>query len=475
MASNRYDLIIIGGGSAGLEAARFASRLGVRVALVERDRLGGDCAWVGCLPSKTLINAAKLAHQSCHADQFGLERCQAPPDLASVLARVRAVIQTVPEADAPDALARRRVDVIFGEARFLDPHSIAVGEQKLAGGRFVICTGASPALPDTPGLAGVPFYTYASIFDLDHQPRTMIVLGAGPTGVEMAQAFSRLGVKVTVIERSERILSVADPAASLVLTRTFQREGIDIRLGETVEKIAGKPGDITLSLDGNVVHGDLLLVATGRQPNIAELALGRAGVASSGGAITVDRLLRTNQPHIYAAGDVTGAIQVSHYAALQGFVAARNALLPGNHDGIRQTVPWAVFTDPMVAQVGWDEAEARRHERHVQVIHWPVSRIDRARTLQETEGFIKVMHDLDGTIIGATVVAEDADELGNHLQLAIDGHITLRELAWSMQIYPSFGTGIQDLSAEQSVARLTTGWRGWLLRRLAQHPFGSRH
>lgn len=463
-----YDLIIIGGGSAGLSAARFAAKLGVHVAIIERDRLGGDCAWVGCLPSKTLLNAAKLALASRQADRFGLERCPSPPDLAALLARVRAVIAEVPEADSPEELKRRGVKVVFGEARFLDAHSLAVGERRLTGRRFVICTGASPAVPGIPDLGGTSYHTYASIFDLDYRPRRMIVIGAGPTGVELAQAFGRLGVKVTLIERAERLLSVADPAASLVLTRVFQREGIDVQLRATVEQVAGGPGDIQLVIDGDVVRGDLLLVATGRRPNIADLDLDRADVATSAGAITVDRHLRTSQPHIYAAGDVTGAIQVSHYAALQGFVAARNALLPGNHIGVRESVPWAVFTDPIVAQAGLTEDEARQHERRVSVIHWPVSRIDRAQTMQEADGFIKVMQRPNGRLIGATVVASEADELVNQLQLAIDRGVTTRELAWIMQVYPSFGTGIQELSAESSIAQLTSGVRGRLIRWLAQ-------
>jgi pyruvate/2-oxoglutarate dehydrogenase complex dihydrolipoamide dehydrogenase (E3) component len=467
-----FDLVVIGAGSAGLAAATFAARLGARVALVERDRIGGDCTWTGCVPSKALLHAAALAHQMRHADRFGLPAAALEVDLARVMAAVRAASERVYRFETPDALRAQGIAVFSGAARFRDPHRVAVDGRTLRARRFLICTGARPAIPPLPGLAEVPYLTNETVFQLGCLPRRLLVLGGGPQGVEFAQAFQRLGAAVTLIEREPRLLGFAEPEASRALARVLMAEGVRLRTGSRVQRAEGWADGVRVVLDTEAVAGDRLLVAAGRHPNLDGLDLERAGVAFSGRGIAVDDALRTSRRHIYAAGDVTGSFEFTHYAAWQGFVAARNALMPRASRGTRPTVPWAVFTDPEVGQVGWGEAAARRHRWDVRVARWPVARIDRAQAADAPDGFIKLTVRADGTLLGATVVAAAAGEIVNHLALALEHGLRVAELARTIHAYPTYGFGVQQLSAEATFADLTRGWRGRLLKALARSPFG---
>lgn len=466
--ADSYDLVVIGAGSTGLSAASTAAQLGARVALVERDRVGGDCTWTGCVPSKALLAAAKVARQMRRADAFGLPPADLPVDLALVMAQVRGAIQRVYQFETPAALAEEGIAVFSGAARFLDPRRLAVDERTLTARRFLICTGARPFIPPIPGLAEIPHLTYETIFDLQELPRRLLVLGGGPIGVELAQAFQRLGSTVTLFEQADRILPVVDSDASAALAEQLTAEGMRLLTGGVVERIAARDGAIAATVAGQVHVGDVLLVAVGRRPYVAELDLARAGVAYSAKGISVDHRLRTSQHHIYAAGDVTGSFQFTHYAGWQGFVAARNALLPGATHGTRPTVPWVVFTDPEVAQVGLAEHEARAQDQHVRVHRWPIERIDRAQTAGESRGFLKLIARSNGTLIGATVVAGMAGELINELALAIERRLTLGDLAATIHPYPTYGFAIQQASAKATIARLTGGWRGRLLAALTR-------
>lgn len=465
--TERYDVVVVGAGSAGLSAAGFAAQLGSRVAIVERDRVGGDCTWSGCVPSKALLHAARLAQKMRGAGTFGLGVADGPIDLGRVLGSVQATVERVAALESPEILAEDGIELVCGAARFVDAHNVDVAGRTLSGRRFIVCTGAEPVIPPIPGLVQTPHLTYQDVFQLRTLPARLLVLGAGPVGVELAQAFQRLGTEVTVFEQEDRILPVADPDASVVLAAQLRDEGMRLLTRARIEGVEGRDGRVSVEVGGVSYGADALLIAGGRHPRVQGLGLEEAGVAFNPKGIVVDARLRTSQRHIYACGDVTGSWQFTHYAAWQGFMAARNALLPGASRGQRPA-PWAVFTDPEVAQVGLTEKEARARWSNVGVEVWPGERIDRAQTAGESRGFLKLVSRANGTLVGATVVGTAAGEVANELALALDHGLRLQDLAQSIHIYPTYGSAIQQASAAAAVRRLTAGWQGRFLRTLVK-------
>ena len=468
-----YDLLIIGAGSAGLTAARFARGLGLSVAMVEKSRVGGDCTWTGCVPSKALLKAAGVAHSMRTADCFGLPVAAPEIKLRDVMGRIRSVIAGIYGTESPEALASEGIDVIIGEARFTSPSTVDVEGQTLTARRFLICTGASPAIPPIPGLDSVEFHTYESVWEMDELPSSLAVVGAGAVGCEMAQAFARLGSEVTLIEADDRILPQEDPEVSGVISGRFADEGIQVLVGAGAESISptGNGGaGVRIELGrGQSVEAYTLLAATGRRPNTDRLGLDTAGVAYGPEGITVDRYLRTSQKGIYAAGDVTGGAQLTHYAGWQGFMAVRNAFLPANTQAVRQQVPRATFTDPETAQAGLTEEEAReRHGNRLMVSRWPLAEVDRALTDGEPGGFVKVVHLRNGRVLGTTIVAPRAGEMIHEWTLAIEKGIKLGDLARSMHVYPTYSMASQQLALRAASERLLSGRMGALLRRLAR-------
>ncbi len=464
-----YDLVIIGGGSAGLTAAGFAVQLGARVALVEKHRIGGDCTWTGCVPSKTLLKAAKVAHQMRTADRHGLTPVEPKVDLASVMAHVRAVIAEVYEHESPEALRADGIDVFLGAARFLDPHTLAVGEATLTARHFLIATGAHPFIPPVAGLDGVDYLTYESVWELGVLPRHLLVVGAGPIGCEMAQAFRRLGSQVTLVASRDRVLPRDDPAASRVLGEVFAAEGIALRYNARAERAWQDENGIHLVAGGDELLGDALLVAAGRRPNVDGLDLEKAGVAYSAQGIQVDEHLRTSQRHIYAAGDCIGSHQFTHYAGWQAFMAVRNALLPGASKGVTDLVPWTTFTDPEVAHVGLLEEQAReKFGGAVMTCQWPMEKVDRARAEGDTAGFIKLVHKKDGTLLGATVVAGRAGEMIHEWIVALDRGLKVGDLANAIHVYPTYSTASMQAAAAIRVSQLLSGTSGRVVRGMAR-------
>jgi pyruvate/2-oxoglutarate dehydrogenase complex dihydrolipoamide dehydrogenase (E3) component len=468
--SEIYDLIIVGGGSAGLTAAGLAVQLEARVALVEKDRIGGDCTWTGCVPSKTLLKAARVAHEMRTANRYGLPAIGLEVDLMEgVMHNVRDVVAEVYHGESPDALRADGIDVILGPARFLDPHTLAIGETALAARRFLIATGAHPAAPPIAGIEEVDYLTYQSLWNLDSQPSHLLVVGGGPVGCEMSQAFGRLGSRVTLIQSRPRLLPRDEPEASRVLAQVFESEGIDVCLGTRVERAWQDEDGIHLLAGGEEVVGDTLLMATGRRPNLEGLDLERAGVTYGPDGIQVDDQLRTSQRHIYAAGDCTGGYQFTHYAGWQAFMAARNALLPGTSRGISDRVPWTTFTDPEVAHVGLTEAQARdRFGDDVMTCEWPMERVDRARTEGDTTGFLKLVHQKDGTLLGTTIVAARAGEMLHEWILALDQGLKVGDVAQAIHVYPTYATASMQAAAAIRVGQLLSGTSGRVVRGLAR-------
>ncbi len=465
-SSVKYDIAIVGGGSAGLIAADFASQLGVRVALLEANRIGGDCTWTGCVPSKTVIRSAHVAHDIEHAIDFGIQAEPSSSDMRLIHERVNRIIGSIYEPTAPEALRRRGIDARIGPTRFLDGGSLQCGDERIEARRIIICTGAHAVVPDVPGLAGVPMLTYGELFDLETLPPSLIVLGGGPLGVEMAQAFARLGSRVTMV--APVILDREEPEAQALVTEILKRDGIEIIPERALE--ARRDGDrVELRTDLGWHGADRLLVAAGRAPNVDNMDLEKARVAYDADGIHVDRYLRTTMKHIYACGDVIGGPQFSHLAGYEGFRAVRNALLPWHSVGKANLLPAVTFTDPEVARVGPTESDARRqHHSGVDVHLRPMSKSDRARCEGETDGFIKILTLGKKKILGATIVGSRAGEMISEIALAMEQGLPIDAIAETIHAYPTWSTDVQLAAVEVMMQRMTSGWRGRTLRWLSR-------
>jgi len=463
-----YDLAIIGGGAAGLIAAPFAVQLGARVAFIEKDRIGGDCTWTGCVPSKTLIKSAKVAYQMRTADRFGLAPVDATVDLKQVMEHVRSVITEIYSHTTPESLRNQGMDVFLGEPHFIDAHTISVDGHPLSADYVLICTGAHPFIPPIAGLDRTSFLTYQNIWDLNDLPKHLVIIGGGPIGCELAQGFHRLGSSVTLVEGGDMLLPRDDNDASEILTQVFQNEGIDLRLKSSVERTWQEGSSIHLTASGDEIVCDTLLVTVGRRPSVDGLDLDKAGVRFGEQGIQVDRNLRTSQPHVYAAGDCLGGFQFSHYAGWQGFIAVRNALLPGSSRGITDQVPWTTFTDPEVAHVGMTEEQARRKlGDNVLTNTWPMKRVDRALNEAEDAGFLKLIYRKDRKLLGVTIVAAQAGEMINEWVVAMKHGFKVDELASVIHVYPTYSTASMQASAAVLVKSLLGGLSGQVIKRLA--------
>lgn len=466
MTNSTYDLVIIGAGTAGKTAALFAAQLGAKVALVEKYRVGGDCTWMGCVPSKALLKAARIAHESRQAARYGIITQPPRADMVKVRSYVHDAIRTVYQFETPDELLHSGVRVTLALARFLDANTIQAGGLVLKSKKFLIATGAGPFVPPVAGLNEVPYITYERLFDNDRLPRAMVVIGAGPIGMEMAQAYQRLGAQVTVV--GERLLPKEEPEVQEVMRKVFEGEGIKFVWGRATA--ARKEGDeIVITCDSGEARGELLLVASGRRPTVEGLDLEKAGVRYTDKGIPVDDKLRTNVKHIYAAGDVAGGHQFTHFAGWQGFQAARNALLPGSSSGFTETVPWVTFTDPEVAHVGLTEAEAREKlGDRIRIDRWGMNRTDRAVCENDTSGFIKVVSRKNGKVLGATIVAGRAGEAITEFAVAIKNGLKVMHLAETIHAYPTYSTAVQQLAVEISVDNLLSGRTGRIIRGLSK-------
>ena len=465
--TEQYDLVVIGAGSGGLMAAEFGAKLGVRVALIEKERVGGDCTWTGCVPSKALLKVAKVAHQTRTAAQFGI--CAGPPtaDMTAVCRHIKQAIADVYQHESPQKLTAKGIDLILGRARFLGTHTIQIGDRYLTAKKLIIATGARPFVPPIPGLSEVPYLTYLQIFENETLPGRFIVIGAGPIGSEIAQAYGRLGSQVTLIDIG--LLPNEEPEVGATLGRVFEQEGIQVVPG-LVSNARQEGDEIIVTVEGQDYHGDLLLVAAGRRANVSKLNLEAAGLAFDPLGIEVDAYLRTRAKHIYAVGDcVKGNHQFTHLAGWQGVQAVRNALLPGSSDGLSNIVPWTTFTDPEVAHVGLTEAQAQEQPSgQVRITIWPLDRLDRAVADQATDGFIKVIHTQKGHLLGATIVAERAGELITEFAIAMKHNLKLFDLANVIHPYPTYSIGLMQLAGQAAIDNLLDGTSGKVVKGLAK-------
>ena len=457
-----HDLIVIGGGAAGLTASGIAAGVGAKTALVEAERLGGDCTWTGCVPSKTLLHAAHVAHQSATASRVGLADAPINIDFAGLMRHVRALRARVyDEADAPPVIEAMGVEVVPGRARLLDPHTVEVrresGEtRRLVGRKILVATGARPRVPDVPGLGDVPFVTSETLFEIEEQPTHLAVLGAGPIGIEMAQAFRRLGSAVTVVDRGDRILSKDDPDLAHMLQDVLEAEGVRFCLGADVARAGRDGAGVALTLSsGERVTASLLLVATGRQPNTGGLGLDAAGVAHTERGITVDKAGQTTVRHIYAAGDVTGQFALTHMSEHTAKVAVTNAIfhVPASID-VRH-VPWATYTSPELAHVGAGPADLDRAGTAYQTFRFPYSKLDRAVVEGEATGEIRIHATRWGRILGADVLGARAGDVVGEIAVAMRAGVSLNALSSTVHPYPSYGLGVRR-AADQWIVGLRT-------------------
>ena len=379
-------MIVIGGGTAGPTAALAARQHAASVALVEQaPRLGGECTFYGCVPSKALIEIAQIAHDIRRAQAEGIVAVAPAFEFAAVMHRRARIVEEIAEHERDERFTRAGIDVIHAHAQFRDEHTLELDSARsISGARFVLATGSRPAVPQIDGLAAARFLTNETVFELQRLPQRLLVLGGGAVGLELAQAFRRLGSAVTVLEAADRLLPQDEPEAGEALVQLLAQEGIDLRLGANVTAVEQHGHELALQVDGSEIVGDELLVATGRRASLEELGL---ELELEGGYVKIDRRCRTSLPHVYAAGDLTGGYQFTHVASHEGLVAGMNAA--GKRARLdERVVPWVTFTDPEVAHVGLTEAQARERHRRVEVHVFPMSRVDRARILEQPLGFV---------------------------------------------------------------------------------------
>jgi pyruvate/2-oxoglutarate dehydrogenase complex dihydrolipoamide dehydrogenase (E3) component len=432
------DLCVIGAGSGGLSVAAGAVQMGASVVLVERHRMGGDCLNTGCVPSKALLAAAHVAHAMREAARFGIAAHQPAVDFARVHAHVHGVIGAIAPHDSVARFEGLGVTVLLGSARFTSPREVVVGAQRIRARRFVVATGAGPAVPALDGLDQVPFLTNESIFDLTELPRHLIVLGGGPIGIEMAQAFRRLGARVTVLARSE-ILRKDEPEAVAVVRAALLAEGVELREHTDAASVAPDEAGVRVLLDGadDALVGSHLLVAIGRRPSLDGLGLAAAGVATTPQGVTVDAGLRSSNHRVFAIGDVAGGPQFTHIAGYHAGVVLRRALfgLPARVG--YAALPWVTCTDPELAHVGLTETVAGAAGHQVQVLLQSLEGNDRAQAERDTAGLIKVVLGKRGRILGATIVGPHAGEMIGLWGLAIQQDLKIGAIASAILPYPT--------------------------------------
>jgi pyruvate/2-oxoglutarate dehydrogenase complex dihydrolipoamide dehydrogenase (E3) component len=430
------DLCIIGAGSAGLAVAAGAAQMGAAVVLVERGLMGGDCLHFGCVPSKSLLAAARLADLARRGAALGITSARPEVDFAAAADGVQGVIAAIAPNDSVERFEGLGVRVLRREARFTSPRTIRAGEIEIRPRRFVIATGSYPAVPTIPGLADVPYLTNETIFANREQPGHLIVIGGGPIGVEMAQAHHRLGAQVTVLDVGP-VLPRDDPELVASLAGHLASEGIAIRPGVELAGIErGAEGIVARLVGGERIAGSHLLVAAGRRPSIEALDLPAAGIEATAQGITVDARLRTTNRRAFAIGDVAGGPQFTHIALYHAGIVIRNALfrLPAKVD--YRALPWVTYTDPELAQVGVTEAAAGGEAR---VLRWPFSDNDRAQTERDTEGLVKVVLGRNGRILGASILGTGAGDLILPWALAIAQKLKIGALANLIVPYPTRG------------------------------------
>lgn len=466
-----YDLAVLGGGTAGLVAAIGAASQGARTVLVERNRPGGDCLWTGCVPSKALLSVAERAHVARTSAPFGVTTGEVEVDFAVAMAHVKDAITRLSAHDSPERLQREGVELLRGDGRFTGPRTLQVGSRELTFRHAVLATGAAPLVPDLPGLRDSGPRTSDTVWELTELPRRLVVLGGGAIGCELGQAFARLGSEVTIVEMAPRLLPREEPVASQTVAASLRRDGIEVAVDTRAVRVdTDADGRRALVID----HGDgerevpydELLVAVGRRPNVDRIGLEVAGVALIGsGAVAVDAHLRTTNPRIWAAGDVTMELPFTHVAAAHGAAIVQNALFGLRRSIDHEQLPWVTFTDPEVARVGLSAQQAReRFGDGARVRTSAHEDLDRAVTAGQRDGSATLVGDAKGRIVGATVVGPRAGETIGEVVAWMAGGAKLDRITRTTHAYPTWNDDVADASLQELRARLAR--MRWVVRAL---------
>ncbi len=458
----RYNLVVIGAGTAGLVTAAGGAGLGARVALIEKHLLGGDCLNVGCVPSKCVIRSSRVTGEIDRAPELGM---RVPPgtaaDFPAIMERMRRLRARISHHDSVRRFQGLGVDVFLGNAQFTGRDAAAVNGKTLRFSRAVIATGARPAAPPIPGLAETGYLTNETVFSLTELPRRLAVIGAGPIGCEMAQAFRRLGAEVWLLEAQDQILTREDRDAAEILQRAFVREGIHLVLGCTILTVEARGREKVIRFEGNAscadVSVDEILVGAGRAPNVEGLNLEVAGVAYTTHGVEVNDYLQTTNPRIYAAGDICLPHKFTHTADATARIVLQNALFLGRKKVSALVIPWCTYTDPEIAHVGMHEGDALHRGIAVDTFVRPLKEVDRAIADGEEDGFVKV-HVKKGTdrILGATIVARHAGEMLSEITLAMVGNLGLKTIANVIHPYPTQAEAIRQAADAYNRTRLTS-------------------
>jgi pyruvate/2-oxoglutarate dehydrogenase complex dihydrolipoamide dehydrogenase (E3) component len=472
-SSGVYQVAIVGAGPAGLAAAELAASLGVKVALIERDSIGGVDLNIGSVPSKTLIRTSRLYADMRDAQHFGATvPDEVRVDFAAAMERVRRIRARLSRDDSAWRLAAAGVDVYFGEARFISSDALTVDGQTLGFRKALIATGARPHIPGIPGLAQAGYLTDENIFELTELPRRLLVIGGGPLGCEQAQAFCRLGAQTTIVQNKPLFLGQEERDAAQILSEAFARDGIEVRLNTTAIAVRMASGTKLVDLISddyrNTIGVDAILTGAGRTPNVEGLNLAAVGIeCDAGGRVHVDDFLRTGNPNIYAAGDVCLQSSFVDTATASARIAVQNALFRRNERWSAMVIPSCTYTDPEIARVGLSVREANRQGIAVKTFTIPMHEIDRAITDSETAGFVKVhVRERTDRILGATIVARHAGDMINEITLAMVAGIGLRKLSRVLHAYPTQGEAIRQAADAYNRTRLTGRVRSRLSRRI---------
>jgi pyruvate/2-oxoglutarate dehydrogenase complex dihydrolipoamide dehydrogenase (E3) component len=466
--ADRYDLVIVGMGSGGMVAAEFAATLDLQVAVVERGRVGGDCLWTGCVPSKALLASGKVAHHMRTAADFGIEPVEPVIDRAKVWARIRSVQAQIAQSDDnPDRFRDMGLDIVAGHGKLVGPTTVEVdGERRLETRFIMLCTGSRPAVPPIEGLAEAGYVTSENLFELTDPPASFVNIGGGPIAVEMVQGFTRLGIPVTLLQKGPRILPRDEPVLVDLLVDKLRKEGVALAFDVETERVTVEGGK-------KIVHGtengqpaswaaDELLVAVGRKPNVENLGLEDLGIETGPKGVVVDNRGRTNVDTVYASGDIAGRYLFTHSAAYEGVRAVRDMFFPGKGKVVA-SVPWCTFTDPELAHAGMTDAEAREeYKADVEVWRQDLIHNDRARTDGASEGAVLVVTH-KARIVGAHILAPAAGEMIHEFALAIEENVKLNELSQFMHVYPTVSTSIGQLAGEAAFEKAEK--LRWLVKR----------
>ena len=461
---SKFDLTIIGGGVGGLVTASGASQLGAKVALVEKEKLGGDCLYYGCVPTKSLVHTARIISLLRRSSDFGLNPAKVDFEFKKIMDHMRSIQKKIGKHDNPERFEKMGVKLFFGNGSFIDTGTFEVNGEKIKSRKFLIATGSRPITPSIPGLDKVDYLNNVKILSLNKLPESLIVMGAGPVGVEFAQVFNRFGCKVTILEKVGQILPKEDKELADSLENILKKEGIEINTCINIIKVDQSENKKIVEAECTGTkkrfEADELLVSVGQTPNVEDLNLDKIGVKTTqSGIIVVDETMKTTVPNIWACGDVTGMFPFTHMAEYEAGLVVSNALFPlVKRKMDKRVVPWATFTDPELARVGLSEDEARKQHGEIKIYKYSFKDHDRAVIDGETEGLIKLVCDKKGKILGASILGVGAGDLINEYIFAMKNNMPLQKISGTIHIYPSMGQIVKRGADQYYSEKLFSGW-----------------